>query len=371
MELDSYTSMNKQIQHNSPTRGWVPCQAKSRACRFKGEESHRTIEVSENLNDHSSAVQAAAADGKIDASERAELSKGIADSIFNKKPKTALPYNGITQPKLKPRVEFPYVEYSDYALEDYEPGLLPARLKYGLSVEETNHNYKMLQAKHSILSETIGMKMANTDTGFEDSWNDFSKGNETVEEKNSARALHRRNAAKIANRLAETEVTSLRQFATAEKNYKESLEKTSKAKAEYDAAKKSVGGSISLNSAPKDYFDSRDAFTDRGTTISGHNDLVNQLRKDDSKTEAEKSALVNEYRTEMVRNAVHDYKSRSQPTLSDDIGASIGRMFSGRPVILPESALKAEIAQAKHDGPAVAKFARSLQAAPWKTFIGN
>ena len=356
--------MSSQLQHNSPTRGWVPCEAKVK-CRFE----HRNVEVSDTLNDHKSVINAAAADGKIDAVEQATLSRGIADAIFAKRDTEVLstkPYDGYTQTVSPEIPDMENIPIEDNILEYYNYGLSGYRIKYQEESQEANRIRDRLRYAQDDLSEAIGLRMYYTKDGLDERWDEIGTGKETPEEKAAIVEAHR--------------IESEKQIPKADRRVKEARESVdiltikhrdqnalaSQARDNYDANKEMAGSAADASGIPYEYFKQAEYGNDLA-----YNRELRTLQQNTTLSQEMKTGIMAERRMDVIRKAIRHYRAGADPTVLDRVATRIEDfrydLDEGERDMYKERARS----EAKAAGPKIAAFAKAFKDAPWDTFIGG
>jgi hypothetical protein len=356
--------MSSQLQHNSPTRGWVPCEAKVK-CRFE----HRNVEVSDNLDDHKAVINAAAADGKIDAVERATLSKGLTDAIFAKRDTEALgtkPYDGYTQTVSPEIPDMENIPAGDRILEHYNYGLSGYRVRYHEHSQEANRIRDRLRYAQDDLSEAIGLRMYYTKEGLDERWDEIGTGKETPEEKVAIVEAHR--------------IESEKQIPKADRRVKEARESVdiltimhrdqnalaSQAKDNYDNNKAMVGSAVDSYGIPYDYFKQAEYGHDLA-----YNRELRTLQQDANMSQETKTEIMAERRLEVIRKAIRHYKEGADPSVVDRITNRLDDFKYGLNEEEREMYKERARSEAQAAGPRIAAFAKAFKDAPWDTFIGG
>jgi len=352
--------MSTQLQHNSPTRGWVPCEAKVK-CRFE----HRSVEVSSNISEHQEAINAAAADGVIDTSEQAGLSKQIADSIFKKTPPEG--QEGAIS-ELEPQHVFPEIPRANVVLETHNRDLKTYRKNYEQAVENANVLYKELSKEHRTLT---GAFLTNPTYIKPEYLKKNSTRSVAIEAQNEERSRVAFETARAndAKRNKEKQAQAKVKVPELTKQYETAKNTALVHKRIYDESQAAEGSAISLQGIPSDYLRAPvDNDPSQEVSPYSYNIYVQTLKKNDKLSDEEKTQNVERLRTKMIRSAISNHEEQLKPSLKTQAEEKINKLFS-RKTNMPSVTDNQKIAQ--NVSSKLAKFAKEFQAAPWDTLIGE
>jgi hypothetical protein len=325
--------------------------------------------VSNTLNDHKSVINAAAADGKIDAVEQATISRGIADAIFAKRDAEVLgtqPYDGYTQTSFEDIPKFESPRFEDLVLEQYNIPLTDYRTFYQNAAIDANKTARELRTAQDGLSEAIGTRMYYTKEGLDERWDEIGTGKETPEEKATIVAAFRTES---AQHIPEAE----RKIAEARKNvdvltmkHRDKKASAMRAKREYDDNKAMVGSVVYAEGIPFSYFEKSEY-----KNALAYNDELHLLKQDTTMSQEMKTGIMAERRLEVIRKAISHYKAGSNPSVADRIANRLNDFKYGYDEEQRDWSRERTASTAIAAGPMIASFAKAFKDAPWDTFIGG
>jgi hypothetical protein len=366
------------LQHNSPKRGWVPCKATKRACRYGGDQ-HRTVQVSSNLESHSAEIQKSASDGVIDAQETKDLSQNIADSILS--PKKEKVWREVTneKPVTFDSVETPFTKAVippsiPVVEENYKSSyeVAAARTNLNRSINELNHYAPkkaefINRAENRIRANQKALDRYYTEENFEKLYSakefnvkKFSK--EEIKESFDLDAT-----------LLRREITSKKkQISTYDERMKPTEELYLKYKATYEAAlvkeEEEEKKTVRLDRTNQEYFKTTHAIGGK-LDIPEYNSMVDALKKDPDMSMEDKIRGVHGLRAELIETAKVNYRSSKRSQFLD----TIGNLFARRDERLTDEERDAQnkAIDLNHaeDGVKLAKFSQNLKKAPWDAKI--
>lgn len=328
--------MSSQLQHYSPTLGWVKCEATKRACKYKGANGHRISEDSA-----SDANRPNIANNEVTEAQQIEnLSASVIQYVMDGK-KTAL-INALAKTENAPmfireeasnfvregnnykwraladaypeqplqngrvRIELPKIPTYNNVLEDYDGNLYRARIKYNFYVDRARKAYT---------------------SGYDTNYPSVSY--ETL----SNTALQK--------------------------------------KAEYDLLKEEIGSAISLEGIPATYLE-REANALHGKiTVRDYNLEVWKMGAKGTWSDEDKFAALRRYREIMIKTAVRTYKAKANPSLADRTAQKVRALLDGKDMTEYDVQVNQERAEAKALSAKLAKFTDELRTAPWNTFIAD
>lgn len=373
--------MTSSLQHNSPTLGWVACGAKKRACRYGGDK-HRTIEVSSNLEQHSSEIQKSASDGVIDAQETKDLSKSIADGILSPKAKEEVEEEPYVEKDFVPEpipedikaVEAELYETKGWNSENGE--LYEARIKLNrvteilneATKENINYTNGLTRKKFELEEEAQNFTSKNFEImyadGAEGAFGDDTRPKAVLKAKTLAHGRKlKKEISYIDYKLNKKDKFSVD---TAKEQY---LDK----KKNYDAlntqAKKNDAKTVRLGTIDKDYFNTTLSVGPK-LTVDSYNELIGELSTRSDMSEKEKIKNVKQLREELIVAAKGNYRADRPGSVVEKLENFFEKIKgNGYTPEQEEANFKKDTEAYNRRGLNLASFAKRLRESSWDSII--
>jgi hypothetical protein len=312
----------KQLQHNTPT-GWKPCKATKRACKYVGASNHRIGETTKSLERHQASIDLASADGKIDAVERAALSKEIADSVFNKVDPAAvdsstpsfgheLNISNRMKPDLLESTKHPSASSLGAIRKNYNRALGQEQLlaKY----EDSKQMLDFAKEAHSYNSPQV----------FEEQWkNGTYEGKGATEEE--ARATSALDYAKTQDNVTRLQA-NYDEFHTKVDN---AVALATRSRNAFFLQKEDIAHwedkTVHLDGLDYNELDTDFAVGNSGISVGKYNNAIGRLVNNPDYTDSEKEALVKSMRNDLVRNGLSSYRAQESKGALEKISSFFNR----------------------------------------------